>query len=162
MKPKHDIFQVQFAITLYCAWNARDLVSAWQNCSFDRYDWLIMIIWLLPLLFLKHIAKNETASEKTQLLFTGTGLLFSFIGGIGSLNVLEHVALALVIAGWMPCSWVQIIWLLSSISWMPALGWIGTRLFFDHILLVRVLLSITGSCLFSFHLATQRTQDKCK
>ena len=119
-----------------------------------------MIIWLLPLLFLKRIAKSESASEKTQLLFTVTGLLLSFIGVIGSLHVLEHVGLALVMAGWLPFSWVQIVWLLSAISWMPALGWIGTRLFLDYISLVRVLLSITGSGLFSYHLATKKKQHK--
>jgi len=161
MKPDRNFFQIQVAITLYCAWNARDLVGAWQHSSFDRYNWLIMIVWLLPLLFLKHITKNRLTSEKTELLYTGAGLLFSFTGVIGSLNVLEHVALALVIAGWMPFSWIQIAWLLSAISWMPALGWIGTRLFLDHILLVRSLFSIIGSGLIVYHIQTQRQRDKC-
>ncbi len=160
MKPKHDIFQVQLAICLYCGWNAVTLLN--ENSSFDRYDWLIMIIWLLPLLFRQRIAKNGKAFKKTPLLYIGAGLLCSFIGVIGSLNVLKHVGLALAVASWMPFSWVQIVWLLSAISWTPALGWIGTRLFLDYILLVRVLLSLTGSGLFFYHIATQGKRDTYK
>ena len=161
MQTKHDIFPVQIPVTLYCLWNARDILGGWQHCLYDRYDWMIMLIWCVPLIIYKFIPPGGTASAKTQAIYTGTGLLFSFVGTIGSLNLLVYAGLAVVLAGWLPFSWLQIVWLFSSLSWMPALGWIGTRFFLNHILMVRVILSITASGWISYHLVTQRRRLRC-
>jgi hypothetical protein len=161
MQPKHDIFPVQVPVALYCLWNSRDLLDAWQHCLYDRYDWMVMLIWCIPLIIIRFFPPDERASGNTQAIYTGTGLLFSFIGTIGSLNLLTYAGLAVVIAGWLPFSWVQFVWILSALSWMPALGWIGSRFFLDHILMVRVFLSITASAWISYHTVTQRKRQRC-
>ncbi len=161
MQPKHDLFNVQIPIALYCLWNARDLLGAWEHCLYDRYGWLVMLIWCMPLLSLQLARQKSKASSSIQSLYTGAGLLLSFTGSIGSLNLLQYAGLALVLAGWIPFSRVQLFWLLASLSWMPALGWIGSRFFLDHVLMVRVLLAGTASVWISFYTATKQRQPEC-
>lgn len=161
MKARHDIFSVQLAVAIYCAWNARDLAIAWQHNRYDRYGWIVLLIWCLPLILLMFVPSRRKASEKSQSVYTAAGLLFSFIGAIGSLNFFEYVGLALIMANWMPFSWLQILWVLSSLSWMPVLGWIGSRFFLDHILMVRILLSFSASALLSYYTVFHRKQNRC-
>ena len=161
MQAKIDIPSVQVPVLLYCAWNARDLLGAWQHCLYDRHAWMVLLIWSLPVVMARLNPDRRTASGKTQAIYTAAGLLCSFTGGIGSLNLLQYAGLALALACWIPFSRMQLLWLLSSLSWMPALGWIGSRFFLDHVLVVRLMLSVMTSGLLIYHTATRKRYPGC-
>ncbi len=128
--------RIDLVIILYCAWGVRDLVRAWQTSPFDRFGWLILIVWCLPLALLWLDRKAETKGANAILL--GTGLCVSALGCLGSLNVLQHCGLACAIVGLRPWSWGSAIWLATAIAWMPALGWVGSRLFPGSVTFVRL------------------------
>jgi hypothetical protein len=149
-------FSVETALVLYCAWHARDLLAAWQHSGFDRCGWLAMVIWCAPLLFPGASPSGAARSAGTPAVTMGAGLLCSFTGTLGALNVLQHVGLAIIVAGRRPWSWAQTVWLCSALSWMPALGWFGSRFFSDHVLAVRLTLAAAGAGWLIYHTARQR------
>ena len=67
------------------------------------------------------------------------------MGIIGSLNTLQYVGLALALAGFLPWFWNMIIWILCSVSWMPALAWLGSHGFPAYVLALRLILAIASA-----------------
>jgi len=151
---------VGIVIFLYCTWNSRDLLWAWQRSPYDRYGWLAMLIWCTPLLMFWIRPPGRTGSAPPQWIFLGTGLLLSFLGVIGSLNVLQHIGLAFTAAGLIPFSWLHVVWICSASSWMPALGWLGSQFFSNHVLAARLLISTAAVGLIFADAAKQARQNK--
>jgi len=143
---------VGISILLYCCWQASDLIGAWRFSALDRFGWLVFLIWCTPfVLYFKRQSENGKETGINAMLL-GFGLFFSVLGQLGSLNVLQHIGLALAIAGLMPfrmkSSRMWIFWLCASISWMPLLGWIGSRIFIEYVFSFRFLLSTFASSIF--------------
>lgn len=131
--------RIDLVIALYCVWGARDMIRAWQTSPFDRLGWLVLILWSLPLALLWLDRKAETKGANPILL--GTGLCLSTLGYLGSLNVLQHCGLACAVVALRPWSWGSAIWLATAVAWMPALGWVGSRLFPGGVTFVRFLIA---------------------
>ena len=130
-------------ICLYCAWQSLGLIQAWMKSPYDRLGWLAFTIWCLPvLIFWFRQRQNPNPSPQGNPLFMGLGLISVFIGSAGSLHALEYIGLSFAIAGLIPFSWVDILWVGSALSWMPAFGWLSGRFFPECAHIVRILVAI--------------------
>lgn len=83
--------------------------------------------------------------KKSQPILLGTAIVLSLMGTLGSLNVLRHVGLAFALAGMVPFSLITMLWLVTGISWLPALGWIVKGLPFGLIPFIQIGLASVGS-----------------
>ena len=120
------------AITLYAAWNARNVVSAWQHSPFDRRGFPGFLLWSAPLgaVWLSRLVKAQTRNPKPEILHSAVSpaafaiaLIVSFSGAAADLYVLEYLGLAIALAGFLPVRPVTFAWLACAIAWMPAAGW---------------------------------------
>lgn len=130
----------------YCGWRSADLVNAWTYSPFDRFGWLAFLIWILPLA-MRRFGAGEFCfgAEGRKLRFMGLGLALTFLGDIGDLNFSQHAGLLLVLIGFAPCRCV-VLWAASAAAWLPASGWVGSRLGVDPTVfaLLRVLAAVVG------------------
>ncbi|VFQ46484.1 hypothetical protein [Desulfoluna butyratoxydans] len=130
----------------YCLWHARDLLAAWQRSPHDRLGWLALFIWGLPILCRgRHLEKGRPLGQPHLLAL---GLFLSFIGELGSLNLLNHLGLASALAGLVGLTPRQLPWVVAAISWMPLLGWVGSHLFPFMVLPMRLALATAGTGFF--------------
>lgn len=137
---------VALAILLYTAWNASDLISTWRRAPLEHYSWICFLIWVTPLVcyrILPHLRKPHDHLYSPLLLFGA--LITSFLGVIGSVNAAQHLAFAFALAAFIPWSWEIAPWLITALSWMPALSWFGNRFFSEHLLMIRFLIAGTGT-----------------
>ncbi|SCY30134.1 hypothetical protein [Desulfoluna spongiiphila] len=143
----------------YCLWHARDLLSAWQRSPHDRLGWLALFIWLVPVLYRgRHLHRGLPAWSP---LLLGLGLLLSFIGEMGSLNLLNHLGLATALAGLARITPRQLPWAAAAISWMPLFGWVGSHWFPTMILPVRLALATAGCGFFFLHIPPPSEVASC-
>jgi len=114
----------EWAVLGFCAWEAADLWTAWQHSPFDRLGWLAFGIWLAPTLAAASgfCAPGPTTRRSVQLAWLG--LVNCLAGIVTDLHVLKHVALALGCAAVTPTFRLESLWLVLSLTWMPALGWL--------------------------------------
>ena len=141
---------IEWLIIGYTVSQCYDLIGAWQNAPLDYLGWLAFFIWVLPVagFWIRYGATDGLNNgTNTYLLILGTTL--SLVGTLASLNALQHVGAACAIAGILPTSLTVIPWIPMAASWMPALGWIGTKIFPDHILIMRLLMATFGACYLS-------------
>jgi len=132
---------VGIAICAYCAWQSASLVQPWISSPYDRFGWVAFMIWCTPvLLYWLFLTDTCLLRPPERPLLLGFGLLFSVQGMISSFNVFQHMGLALAVAGMMPHSRAHLLWLSSSLTWMPVFGWLGGRHFPEFIHLGRFLL----------------------
>lgn len=134
----------------YCLWHAYPLIDAWQKNSHDRFGWIALLIWVLPTAY---GSSQRKASQRDSIpLFLTLALTLSFLGEMGSLNALKYAGLSLAFAGLTPTRLPHhIFWILTSVSWMPLIGWIGSHWFPTIIIPVRLMIAMAGSglCLLS-------------
>ena len=134
----HERIAATVAIA-YAATACADLIAAWQRSPFDRLGWLALAIWLLPLA----LRMRDGALSVGWLAF---GLLVSTFGRMGDLNAAQHVGLAWCLVAIVPRGRGRWLWLATSISWMPLLGWVGCRgLAGYEVAALRVLLAVFGA-----------------
>jgi hypothetical protein len=135
---------IAFAILAYCVWNSQELVEAWSSAPLEQYGWVLFLIWLSPALVQW---KKIQSSVNTYLL--GAALASSSFGVLASVNAASYYGMAIAIASAMPWSLLSFGWLISALGWMPAAGWLGSRLFhhagFEIIFLTRLLIVCMGS-----------------
>ncbi len=144
---------VAIAICVYCMWQALDLLQAWAYSPYDRLGWAAFIIWCVPVLFFwSRQTRIPLPAPPGRPFFLGMGIFFSFYGTAGSLHVLNHIGLAFSIAGLMPSLKWEILWIASSLSWMPTLGWICGRFFPELIQISRFLISTIPACLAIYNI----------
>lgn len=115
---------IEIAILAYCAIMAADLPHSWVSTPSVRYAWIAFAIWIVPWIW--YVANKIRANKEkgSTPILLGIAVAVSLVGTIGSLHVLNHFGLALALAGMLPFSWPQLVWLGSFISWIPALGWL--------------------------------------
>ena len=133
-------FIVPIAIVIYAVWQSLELFNSWFISPFERYSWIIFLIWLVPLFYC-------CLSKKVliQPVFLWLALAFTFFGVIGSLNAVKYVGLSFAIASFVPFYYISVFWIFGSSSWMPAFGWLGSHFLGDFALFVRFLLvSVTS------------------
>ena len=119
-------YGVGLATLLFCALMCADLPRTWHDSPFDRGGQAILALWFLPVLVAvlapwRAGAAGGRYAHSSLLAAISLGLLM--LGTAASLNVLQHAALALAAAAFMPRSGWTLLWLGLAVSWMPALGW---------------------------------------
>jgi len=133
------------AITLYCAIQSRELLDVWFRSGYDRFAWLILLLWILPIVIPRLLGHTSTVPEKQSLIMMPVALLLTLIGQVGSLHIVQHTGLAIALASWVPFSLYQGLWIASAITWMPSFGWIGSKFFYGNIFPIRLLLVGTAA-----------------
>ena len=128
---------VGIAICVYCMWQSINLLYAWTCSPYDRFGWVSFLIWCAPVFLFWTRQSKICHISPARPIFLALGLFFAFHGLAGSIHVLQHIGLALAVAGLMPSVRLSLLWLFSSLSWMPALGWLSGRFFPDYVQVVR-------------------------
>lgn len=132
---------ISLGVVAYCGWQSLDLLGAWRTSPFERFGWVALLLWLVPI-FAGYASKAAMAgvpNSNPVLLWLGLGL--SFVGTIGEANALHYAGLACALAGTLPWSWKQFPWLLSAIAWMPVFGYLVSHQFPKLVLPARLVLA---------------------
>lgn len=135
------------AILVYCAWQAADLLRAWQASPYDRLGWVALAVWLAAFPALRFSGgRKEYVARGPSPVLAGGALVLAGLGTMGSLNVLQHLGLACALAAWLPVGGTRrAAWLLASLAWMPVFGWMGSRLFPLAVLPVRLVVTAAAA-----------------
>jgi hypothetical protein len=128
---------------LFCAWAADDLLISWGGTPFLRFGGLTFIIWILPLI--TYLLLPTTRERKVHTILLAIAVVLAIVGIIGSVNVISHVALALACWAFTPLLLYTIPWLITAVSWMPAVGYIFREFSPSHVVTGRVLLAVLGA-----------------
>ena len=134
MKPRSTGFAV--FVLGFCAWQSRDLLTAWREAPFDRIDPVAFAIWLAPLAFAWTRGRVSGAINSTWLLLAAAATL---LGAITDLHVLPHLALAFALASFLPTKTPVLPWLPAAVAWMPVFGWGSSGLGWPVVIAVRLL-----------------------
>ncbi len=126
---------VRFFVLGYCAWQATDLGTAWRSHSPEAWGGLMLALWLVPAI---RSAFRDSESDRPQERLLAAAVCLSFVGQITWLNCLQHLALALAIAGWRQPQPHQRVWLAAALLWMPACGWFVDGVFAGWETLLRI------------------------
>jgi hypothetical protein len=118
-----------------------------------------LLIWSIPVVLILMGRLSPPEASPARPLLLGMGLLSSLLGSLGSLNVLQHIGLAMALGALLPWSWCNLPWLIAAISWMPALGWLGSRYFAGYVLPARFFLAAlaSGWVIYQIHRAGRKT-----
>lgn len=112
----------------YCVFQSDNLRKAWRDSPFDHLSWVALIIWFLPWAYLVLSRRPEFRLGNPEHGLLGGALLLSLLGTMASMNALKYIALAMAVVGavrWRP---IHFLWFAAAASWMPALGYILSRL----------------------------------
>ena len=141
MTPPRQPTFVRFAVVVYCGWQSRDLLGAWRSSPFERFGWVALVLWLVPLIVeqARNAGSPGARAGSSGLSWTGLGL--TSLGTIGEVNALQYAGLACALAGILPWSWRKFPWLLSAVSWMPAFGYLVSQPWPDLVLPARLALA---------------------
>jgi len=125
LKARSQSVYAGLAISLYAAWNARDLPLAWMHSPYDRMGWLAFLLWLQPLgcfWMCRQVLGAELFKQSGVALFA-LGLAVSFTGVVVDLNAVKYLGLALSLGGFLPPGPALWAWLGCAAGWMPVIGW---------------------------------------
>lgn len=145
MKKTFSPFLLPLAILLYAAISSRALLQAWTFSPYDAFGWLAFIIWLIPVpLFLAfyHLSAGTPPYQPPLLVLA---ISCNLLGMAASLNALNYLGLAFSLAAFLPLRPALALWLACSISWMPAFSWVGSHLFPDHLVPIRLAAAVIGT-----------------
>ncbi len=141
---------LEFAVLGYCIFQASDLVTSWVTTPAARWAWIAFIIWCLPaVLYVTTTIRYGRVKESSPILL-GLAITISLISGLGSLNILGHIGLALAIAGLMPFHLAMIPWLATALSWLPSFGWMIKSLPFAVMPAIQITLATVGTAILIF------------
>ncbi len=111
--------------------------GAWINAPYERWSWLVLLIWLIPLSFDRFRGMWRSA-QAWQI----AAVVLAALSAITDLRLLAHVGLSLLVFGASPASrrrhLSSVFWLMGAIAWMPASGWLLSSLPAAHAAWIRV------------------------
>ena len=131
---------VEVTILLYAMWQSLDLVNAWRHSPHDHLAWIALLVWLVPV-FVHLSARAEIAANPYLL---GAAILAGVLSALTEIHFFGHVALALALTAWLKGSPRTLLWLLTSVAWMPAFGWWLANASSGTVLALRLLVSLLG------------------
>lgn len=111
----------RFFVLAYCIWQASDLALWWRPNSPEAWGVVMFGIWLVPAVV---AAVRSPGRDRPSNRLLMAAALVSLIGQLTWLNVVQHVALVLAIAGWRQPFRGQLVWMAAGCLWMPACGWV--------------------------------------
>ncbi len=121
MKQEQQLRLAGLAVCLYCAWESRDIMTAWIHSPFDKMGALAFLIWSFPLLILYH-------ASGPRPVWLAAALGITLLGVALDLNVIKDAGLAVIFASMAGIAtgraMSRIFCLGTAASWLPALGWI--------------------------------------
>ncbi len=145
MKNKGLPSLIELAILLYCGLMAADLPPSWASTPSVRHAWIAFLLWIGPWTWFIARGILVGSAKNTTPILLGAAVLSSLAGTIGSLHVLNHFGFALALAGMLPWSWPQLVWLASFPSWTPALGYMTKLLTQSQQLILQIGLAAFGA-----------------
>ena len=131
---------MESTILLYAAWQSQDLFNAWRHSPHDHLAWVALLVWLVPVV-LRLRARTELSANPYML---GAAILTGALSALTEIHFFGHVALAFALAAWLKYSARTLLWLLSSVAWMPVFGWWLANGSSGMVLSLRLLLSLFG------------------
>lgn len=137
---------VYIAIFLYTLWQAFPAFMAWQNTPHLYGSEWIFIVWIFPLLF---IAIHNRLKSTTTPLFI-LAIIVALLGQLGSLKALSILSFSICLAAFLPWNYWNLAWVITSISWMPAVGYIGRSLDPNFLFILRFAAATFGSSLLFY------------
>jgi hypothetical protein len=148
---KNSIF-LPVVINLYTFLNSVNLIETWQTSPLDRFGWLAFIIWLIPIPAYYIYCLIYKSKIRINIPYLAFGLFLSFASLVTDFEFLSHAGMAFTLAGCIPFYTQNIFWLISALLWMPFFGQIGTRYFYDYILILRLVITLLITLLAIFGL----------
>lgn len=142
MKGGDSMPSAGWAVLALALWQSRELLNAWRHSPYDRLGWLALAVWLAPIVWLRFRGPIEGTGRPYLL---GGALAAIAIGGVTGMNAPCYAGLALAIAAIPGASLPVALWLVASVSWMPALSWAGNSLPAKVLLAVRIAIALTGA-----------------
>ncbi len=136
---------IEIAVLGYCLWQATDLVRSWLTAPAERWAWIAFFIWCIPVIWYLAITIQEQQIKQSTPILLGAAIVVALVGGLGSLNILGHIGLALALAGMLPFRWEILVWLATALSWLPSFGWMIKSLPFAIIPIIQIGLALFGS-----------------
>ncbi|HVS51072.1 MAG TPA: archaeosortase/exosortase family protein [Opitutaceae bacterium] len=119
---------LEFAVVGYCAWRSREIFGAWFTAPFARFGWLAFAIWIMPLALRPLPAHRSGLGHGARRPWiAAAGVALTLLGDLGDLNLCHHLGLALVLIAFAPRAG-RALWGVSAIAWLPALGWLASRI----------------------------------
>lgn len=140
-------------ILVMAGYSALPLYDAWANSPYDELGCAALAFWVTPFIFRKF---NRHPSVPLLLSAVAVALVGLVLGDV---RALFYLALALAAASVFPFDRYTILWLGTSLSWMPVLGYATSEIGWapDEVSLLRLVLSSTGALLI---VATHRVTHK--
>jgi hypothetical protein len=132
---------VELAILAFCAWLSRDLLNAWRHSPHDKFGWLALLIWLVPVV----VSQARQGRNSANVFFLGAAIVMGAFGDLSEFHFLGHVALAFSIAAWLPVTLGSVVWLVTALAWMPVFGWQTAHFSDGSILFLRLALVLAGN-----------------
>lgn len=100
------------------------LVEAWGHDVYSRGAAVAFAIWVLPA-FLPFLRKPPQGGGFFWLILA---LVSGVAGAVSSLRILSHLSLAFSIAAVARPHGLRIVWVCASVAWLPASGWLLSKL----------------------------------
>lgn len=97
------------------------LVDAWQHAPYDQGAGIVFLLWFAPLVFLRFTSRPLARLLLSAMVLAMAGLV------LGELRLCYYFALALATSSFLPWNRFTFAWLLSSLSWMPLFGILGSQ-----------------------------------
>lgn len=140
------------AVLVFCALMCDDLPLSRRWSPFEKGGPIAFAMWGLPALvalFMRLRTRGKNLLPVPSVFFSAAALIVLMLGTATSFNVLKHGALVLAASAFIPPSRWMILWLLSAISWMPALGWVAHCAGVPTVHVIRLILG-ASSFVFGF------------
>ena len=141
-------------ILIYALWNSLELFHSWIGAPYERFSWIFFLLWCAPLVYYGILQWQEKKTICLNIPLLWISLFLSFIGLLGDLNAVKYWGLAFALASFMPWGSLLIIWIAGSISWMPAIGWLGSHDFPGVVFPIRFGIALLASISAFLYLKT--------
>jgi exosortase/archaeosortase family protein len=124
---------LEITILVYAAWRCQALLNSWFTNPFDQFAWLAFALWIFPIgIYAQRAALPIAGSGRRRTWLLGAGVALVCLGDVGALNACKYAGLALVLIGFAPRRG-RLLWALTAVAWMPALGWLASRFGIDPV-----------------------------
>ncbi len=137
---------------------APSLVETWRHAPLERWSAAGFALWLAP--WARAALRRHGPGEKSRIpALCATASLASLLAGaVLDVHFLRHTALVAACAAFVPrFTLPAAFWLISSLAWMPAAGWLLASGPPGPVQLLRIALCTAGAAALAFATSRRRT-----
>lgn len=102
---------------------AADLVGTIARDPRGRSTAVAWLLWMVPAVVWWARTRLAGGTLPVSARWLGSALVVALVGWVIDLRVLNHVALALAFAAWLPHRPMRLVWLAGMLAWQPGLAW---------------------------------------